>query len=644
MQPAHLQSLFGTTEPPVPNRSVTVGDMQLQVTPGRIHHIIYRGTEILRAVELVVRDDEWGTLKLHPCDESESKTEDGWHYQYHAMARSQRCGTLDCRMDLHVTGNSIRLSAQLTGNPSFTTCRAGLVVLYPLKNVAGKAACVLHNSGITQDSIFPSDISPDQPFFDIAAIRHQPTPTLDVNCRFSGDVFEMEDQRNWTDASFKVYNRPLAWPNPYLIDQGTGAKQTVELTIRDKPDTAPTLGNTTTNNTRIRVTGYHVTRLPQLGSGLDIQQTDSSTDCVDLLRLLTPRHIQLLIDLRTENYQRRLQISLEALRKAEISVPLWAGVITPDAPDQYAPLASLAHELSAQSVTPTGILALPAAYLKSYQPDADWPTGASPDNAIEAARVAFPDIPIGGGMLTYFTEVNRCRPDPDTIDFISHATTAIVHAADDSSVMESLQGLSHVFCSCQKLAPHKAYRLGMSAIGMWANPYGDKPLANPARQRLPMAATDPRQHGLFGAAWNLGYYAAACSAGVNEITLASATGPFSVGQPSLLHPVFHVLRGMAKGSGKPMLAFTTNTGDKVAVVGWRDDSLATCEVWLANLTPATIHVELEGLCIDGKSQLGTESRTSGDHEWMDRLQSATSTGFEIPGYDVLRVIGRGDFD
>ena len=27
---------------------------------------------------------------------------------------------------------------------------------------------------------------------------------------FEGDLFEMEDQRNWTDGSFKTYSTPLA--------------------------------------------------------------------------------------------------------------------------------------------------------------------------------------------------------------------------------------------------------------------------------------------------------------------------------------------------------------------------------------------------------------------------------------------------
>ena len=34
---------------------------------------------------------------------------------------------------------------------------------------------------------------------------------------FNGETFEMEDQRNWTDASFKTYCTPLSLPYPIKI-------------------------------------------------------------------------------------------------------------------------------------------------------------------------------------------------------------------------------------------------------------------------------------------------------------------------------------------------------------------------------------------------------------------------------------------
>ena len=55
---------------------------------------------------------------------------------------------------------------------------------------------------------------------DIRALTHEPLPGVRVACRMEGDAFEMEDQRNWLDASYKTYVRPLALPWPYTIGKG----------------------------------------------------------------------------------------------------------------------------------------------------------------------------------------------------------------------------------------------------------------------------------------------------------------------------------------------------------------------------------------------------------------------------------------
>ena len=62
--------------------------------------------------------------------------------------------------------------------------------------------------------------SPHQPAMDIRSLawtlrrrRHDRDP-------FDGDVFEMEDQRNWTDASYKTYSTPLERPFPVVVPDG----------------------------------------------------------------------------------------------------------------------------------------------------------------------------------------------------------------------------------------------------------------------------------------------------------------------------------------------------------------------------------------------------------------------------------------
>jgi hypothetical protein len=61
---------------------------------------------------------------------------------------------------------------------------------------------------------FPELIAPHAPFKDMRAIAHAVTSDLWAEVRFAGDLFEMEDQRNWTDASYKTFCTPLAQPYP----------------------------------------------------------------------------------------------------------------------------------------------------------------------------------------------------------------------------------------------------------------------------------------------------------------------------------------------------------------------------------------------------------------------------------------------
>src|SRR3546814_9727014 len=128
--------------------------------------------------------------------------------------------------------------------------------------------------------------------------------------------------------------------------------------------------------------------------------------------------------------------------------------------------------------------------MKNHQPDGAWPSGLAPEAVVEVARDAFPGTAVGGGMLTNFTELNRHPPESAACDFVTHGTTAIVHAADDRSVLETLEALPHVFQSAQAIAAGKPYRLGLVSIGMRSNPYGAAVAGHPDQLRKPMAGVD----------------------------------------------------------------------------------------------------------------------------------------------------------
>lgn len=87
-----------------------------------------------------------------------------------------------------------------------------------------------HSDGHSEATHFPETISPSQPVFDIAGLAHE-VGGVHVDLSFEGEVFEMEDQRNWIDASYKTYCRPIARPLPYVIPAGETVHHRIRLTV-----------------------------------------------------------------------------------------------------------------------------------------------------------------------------------------------------------------------------------------------------------------------------------------------------------------------------------------------------------------------------------------------------------------------------
>jgi hypothetical protein len=242
-------------------------------------------------------------------------------------------------------------------------------------------------------------------------------------------------------------------------------------------------------------------------------------------------------------------------------------VVIEDGADPAAFLGEVRDAIGQIGTEPARIIALPEAYLGSHQPSGPWPDGTTPAESGQAARQAFPGVAIGGGMLTNFTEFNRCPPDPDQCDFVTHANSAIVHAGDDLSVCETLEALPQIFESTAALAQGKPCHLGLLSIGMRTNPYGAELARNPVQLRHTMAHEDPRHRGLFAAAWAVGVLAATQAQPVASLCLAAPRGPFGLGYGKLdypqayfddrddaaVYPVFHVVRAAAHMAGQPLL-------------------------------------------------------------------------------------------
>jgi hypothetical protein len=113
---------------------------------------------------------------------------------------------------------ALRFTGTARPAADFVTNRTGFVIMHPLERVAGCPVDVTHVDGTKRRARFPDFVDPEQCFFDVRALSHEAVPGVWATCTMEGDAWEMEDHRNWLDASFKTYVRPLVLPHPYTIE------------------------------------------------------------------------------------------------------------------------------------------------------------------------------------------------------------------------------------------------------------------------------------------------------------------------------------------------------------------------------------------------------------------------------------------
>ena len=590
--------LCGTEATDPPSRRLAAGRLTAELENGQLRYVACDGVEAIRAIAFLVRDENWGTYT--PQIEN-LEIEEGAA----SFAVSYRAVCADSRQRLvyeaRISGSSdgsLVFAAVATPEGDFITNRTGFVVLHPA-GLAGQKVKVTYVDGREAETRFPEHISPSQPIFDIRSLTHEVVPGLWAACRMEGDAFEMEDQRNWTDASYKTYVRPLALPWGYTLAKGSRHEQSVRLSFAGRVDGA---GPKRSRDVGIRVGGELAGAMPDLGVALPLEETAAALAAANALRRLGPRYLVCSVDGRDGRGLGELDACRRVAEAASARIAMEA--VIPDEADGASSLAPIAAAVARAGMTLGSVVVSSAADLKSWQPGANRPEKPSVEEICAAARVVFPGVKLGGGMLSSFTEMNRKRPKPELVDFVTHTTCSIVHAADDRSVMETLETLPAMIASTKAIIGDKPYRIGPSAIAARNNPYGKGLAANRENGRVCLTGADPRQRGLFNAAWTLGYVAACAYGGVEAVAIGAVSGPLGfihrradyaqpyfdwIDGPSV-YPAFHVMAGLGRGCGRTLVKTQASPPGRVAALAWREGERVI--LWLANLTarPQTLRI------------------------------------------------------
>jgi hypothetical protein len=487
--------------------ALRAGPVTLEFADGGLRYIRCGEEEVLRRIYVAVRDSHWGTVPGEISSLEYRIQDDSFRIAF--GCRHQE-GDIDFQWYASIYGTpdgTLRFSFDGEALSAFYKNRIGFCVLYPM-SCAGRPCTLTHTNGTRWSGTFPRYIAPEQPvpnFADLAKVEHALESSGCAVLELKGDWFEMEDQRNWTDASFKIFCTPLHLPRPVLIERGQKIEQCVTLKIRPKP--VPATWHRSHDGVEVQICADRSLPVPRLGLGSAYHGQPLSLREISLLKALRLDHIRVDLDLSGGTWFAQLSraASEAALLGAGLELALFF-----DPANAALQIESLRRHLIQTDVSLHRVLLFPsttslAAIGRKY---------LSP---------LFPDLELGGGTNAYFAHLNAERPDASQLDFLSWSIHPQEHAFDDDSVIETLAAQAETVLTCRALYPGRRLVVSPITLRKRFNPYGSSPELPPLPNQLPNSV-DRRQLSVFAAGWTLGSIKYLSQAGVDSVTYYETTG------------------------------------------------------------------------------------------------------------------------
>ncbi|MCA9876630.1 MAG: hypothetical protein KC442_02575 [Thermomicrobiales bacterium] len=580
---------YGRDEALPERRTLHAGPLTAVLESGDLRYVRLGDDLVVLRLYAAVRDHNWNTIEPRY---TRYEVEDGGDHFTVRYTAEHVTGDIDFVWDGVITGSAdgvIRAEMDGRARRDFLKNRIGWCVLHPM-TLAGVPASTETPDGIVNGQ-FPDLISPHQPFFDMQAITHGTPSGGEVTIAFTGDLFEMEDQRNWTDASYKTYSTPLRLPYPAPITSGDRVQQSVTISGRGGSVA------TETGQAPVAVTVdiAHGTPLPPIGIGAAGHGEQLNERELALLRAVRPAHLHVVLDLGMENWPEKLDTAITQAfaLDAALELEVTGG---PGASGWEA----LAHALGQSAVPVARAFVYPAGKLES--------TAEELQAAREALAAAGVSTTVGGGARAYFTELNRATLPLSDMDVVAYTINPQVHAFDNASLTETLGAQAETVRSARAIAGERPIAVGPVTLAPRFNPN-----ATGAEAPLPEGALPPsvdyRQPSLFAAAWLTGSINALANAGADALTYFETTGwkgliersdhplrvPAFHSWPGMVFPVYHVMADVAEFADGEVLPVQVSDPLRVRALALRDGSRVRLLLSNTDDAETTVTLEVPGL-------------------------------------------------
>ena len=471
-----------------------------------VRNLRYADLAVARRLYVTVRDRDWEPVPAVPMFAEVETLPDGFTVQCAARHRS---GDLDFAWDGRIAVSASRgLTFEIAGRSDREILynRIGMCVLHPWREYVRRQFVAETPAGEIRGTL-PDLVGVQRyeegvhvPLFPSFRSLEVSLPgDLRARFEFEGDLFEMEDERNWGDATFKTYPTPLALGGPHRLRAGEELRPRVTVTgagaegleARSEPP-------------RLTVGEPLGTPLPPIGTALGGEPL--SETALDQLRELGPHHLRADIDVGAANRHERLSVATQDSRR--VGAPLELALYLREDDD----VDGLADELAGAAVA--WVLVIEG--LRG-QP---LPRETASAAAIARVRAALAGPPVAGGTDLYFCEVNRAGRDADVGDAVFWSLNPQMHLSDDVSVLESPDVHGEQVRAARAFVPHR--------------PLVVSPITLRERRRdrdgVPVRPTtgDPRQALRLAAAWTVASAKSLAEAGAGALTYFDAVGPAGV--------------------------------------------------------------------------------------------------------------------
>lgn len=537
--------------------------------------------EVLRGINAPVRDQNWATIAPEVSNLRVEKDENRFRVTFNVRCQQAEInfrwkgvifGSADGVVEFHFDGEALS---------TFKRNRIGFCVLHG-PDAAGQPWQIETVDGNVSKGHFPKYISPHQPAKNLRAVSHVVAPGIQARVGFEGDVFEMEDQRNWTDASFKTYCTPLELPYPVEVTKGTKISQKISLKLTgDLTDLPPSpVGGA------VLSLASKQSKLPRLGVMVSSEFQDLTAAQLALLKALHLDHLRVDLALSKSSFVKDLRRANEQAKSLGMSLHIGLNLG-----------ASPRFEMLLKEVT------------RLKPPVSFWLVSGGDPTHYQAARGHFTAAAnlgaLGVTRITNFVDLNRDRPAAASIEAVGFAINPQIHAFDNASMMETLPIHADVVNSARQFTGDRPLVIGpMTLAPQFVD--GEDPPGGPPAGPLP-TYVDPRQIEPVTAAWTLGSIKYLAEAGAHSATFYETVGwnglmdADDVGtrpaafpsRPGELFPVYHLLKQIGEFAGGSVRQMESS--DPLAAVGIALQKSGRMRVLIGNLRGQPQTISLRGL-------------------------------------------------